>query len=115
MDITFELAHVGINTENAEEADKVAQAYCDLFGFAKKVGNSSVFAGKGFEVMKSMGKGKCGHVAIKTNDIVAAKAYLESKGYKFDEASAKMKADGSLNAIYLEDEVGGFAIHLLQA
>ena len=81
MDITFELAHVGINCADAQQADEVAQAYCDAFGFNKKVGNSSVFAGTGFEVMKSVGKGACGHVAIKTNDIVAAKKYLEEKGY----------------------------------
>ena len=42
------------------------------------------------------------------------RAFLEEKGYAFDESSAKFKADGSLNAIYLTDEIGGFAIHLLQ-
>lgn len=114
MELTFELAHVGINCDDRDSADGVAQAFCDAFGFAKKEGNSSIFAGSGFEVMKSKGPGACGHVAIKTNDIVAARKHLEERGYTFDENSAKFKADGSLNAIYLNGEMGGFAVHLLQ-
>ena len=42
-----------------------------------------------------------------------ARAYLESQGFEFDESSIKMKGD-KLNLIYLKDEIGGFAVHLLQ-
>ena len=41
----FELAHIGINCDNETEAEKTADAFDGLFGFTKKVGNSSVFAG----------------------------------------------------------------------
>ena len=40
----FELAHIGINCDNETEAEKTADAFDGLFGFTKKVGNSSVFA-----------------------------------------------------------------------
>ena len=41
----FELKHIGINCENEEEAEKTAGTFASLFGFEKKSGNSSVFAG----------------------------------------------------------------------
>ena len=41
----FELAHIGINCDSETEAEKTADAFDGLFGFTKKVGNSSVFAG----------------------------------------------------------------------
>lgn len=46
-ELGFELRHVGINCANEEEACKVAGRFDDIFGFTKKVGNSSVFAGYG--------------------------------------------------------------------
>ena len=109
----FTLAHIGINAENAEEAMKAAKLCELIFGFTVKEGNSSIFAGGVVEVMKTPYLGKNGHIAIGTPDVAAAKAELEARGFKFNEESAKFKADGVLNAIYLEDEIGGFAVHLV--
>ena len=109
----FELAHVGINCSNEAEAEKTADAFDGLFGFAKKVGNSSVFAGTAIEAMKSAGRGANGHIAISTNSVARAKNYLELMGYKFDESTARFKGD-KMTAIYLSDEIGGFAVHLVQ-
>ena len=109
----FELAHIGINCDNEAEAEKTADAFDGLFGFTKKVGNSSVFAGKAVEAMKSKGLGAKGHIAVATNSVVRAKNYLEMMGYKFNEESAKFKGD-KMTAIYLADEIGGFAVHLVQ-
>lgn len=109
----FSLAHIGINAENPEEAMKAAKMFELLFGFDVKEGNSSVFAGTAVEVMKTPYLGKNGHIAIGTPDVTAAKAELEAKGFSFNEASAKYKADGTLNAVYLTDEIGGFAVHLV--
>ena len=109
----FELAHIGINCDNEAEAEKTADAFDGLFGFTKKVGNSSVFAGTAVEAMKSQGLGSKGHIAIATNSVVRAKNYLEMMGYKFNEESAKFKGD-KMTAIYLADEIGGFAVHLVQ-
>ena len=110
----FELRHIGINCEDEAAADSVASKFDNLFGFSKKVGNSSIFAGIEVEAMKKIGRGTNGHIAIGTNSVARAKNYLESvKGAKFIEDSAVVK-NGKLTAIYLEDEIGGFAIHLVQ-
>lgn len=109
----FELAHVGINCENDAAAEKTADAFDGLFGFTKKAGNSSVFAGTAVEAMKSQGRGAKGHIGISTNSVVRAKNYLELMGYKFDESSAKFKGD-KMTAVYLADEINGFAVHLMQ-
>ena len=53
----FELAHVGINCRNETEAEKTADAFDGLFGFTKKAGSSSVFAGTAIEAMKNAGRG----------------------------------------------------------
>ena len=64
--------------------------------------------------MKKIGRGKNGHIAIGTNSVVRAKNYLETvKGMKFIEESAVVK-NGKLTAIYLDCEIGGFAVHLVQ-
>lgn len=110
----FELAHVGINAANEGEADSVASAFDSIFGLAKKTGNSSVFAGTAVEVMKKPFLGKNGHIAIQTNFIERAVNYLKANGTQFDEDTAKRDAKGNLIAIYLKDEIGGFAVHLVQ-
>lgn len=110
----FELAHIGINAANETEADGVAARFSDIFGFAKKVGNSSIFAGSAVEVMKSPYLGKLGHIAIRTNYLNRAINYLKFTGVEFDEDSAKFDAKGKMVAIYLKEEIGGFAVHLVQ-
>ena len=109
----LEIAHVGINSADEAEAMDTATKLCKLLGWTMKVGNSSIFAGTGIEVMKTPFRGTKGHIGIKTNFIVRAKAYLERQGFEFDESSANVK-DGQLKAIYLKDEIAGFAIHLVQ-
>lgn len=109
----FELRHIGINCDNESEADSVAASFDKLFGFAKKPGNSSIFAGTAIEAMKAPYLGAKGHIAIQTNYIERAVNYLESQGFEFDYSTVK-PADGPMKAIYLKNEVGGFAIHLVQ-
>ena len=109
----FELVHVGVNCDSPEEADSVAKKFSALFGWPVKEGNSSDFAGKAIEAMKKPGRGKNGHIAVATNSVVRARAYLEAQGFAFDESSLSLK-NGKPNAIYLAEEIGGFAIHLLQ-
>jgi 2-dehydro-3-deoxyphosphogluconate aldolase/(4S)-4-hydroxy-2-oxoglutarate aldolase len=108
----FELAHVGINAENEEEALATAKFFGDAFGFAPKNGNSSVFAGTAVEVMKAGGPGRLGHIGIKTNYIDRAVRYMESRGYEFE--PGKYDEKGNLTAIYFKQEIAGFAIHLVQ-
>ena len=109
----FEIRHIGINTESAEESMAECKKLAALMGMPIKEGNSSNFVGTGVEINKYMGRGKHGHIAIGTNSVKRAKWHLEQRGYKFIEDSAVVK-NGKLIAIYLEDEVAGFAMHLVQ-
>ncbi len=110
----FEIAHVGVNLESESEAESVADKYESVFGFAKKSGSSSVFAGSGVELMKAPYLGKMGHIAVRTNSIDRAVYHLEQKGVSFNQDSAKYDDKGNLKAIYLTEEFGGFAVHLVQ-
>lgn len=110
----FELKHIGINCDSENEADDVAGKFDKLFGFSKKPGNSSIFAGTAVEAMKTPYLGAKGHIAIGTNYMDRAVNYLESQGFEFNYDSAKKADNGDLKAIYLKDEIGGFAVHLVQ-
>ena len=109
----FELAHVGINFESKEEADKAVNRLAFLFGLPVKAGNGGSFAGGIVEVLNTPGRGKYGHVAIRTNYIERAINYMTTVlGVEFHEPVRK--PDGRINAIYMKEEIGGFAVHLLQ-
>ncbi len=114
MMLGFELGHVGINAGNAEEAAQTARLFCGIFGFEYKEGNSSVFAGTAAEVMKAPFKGQNGHIGIMTNSVERAAAHLRARGVKLDMDSARRAPDGSLAAVYLGQEIGGFAVHLMK-
>ena len=109
----FELKHVGINENDEASASSDADKF-GIFGFDKKDGNSSVFAGTAIELMKSPYLGKNGHIAIGTNYIERAVYHLEKRGAEFDRDTEKRDAKGNLKAIYLKGEIGGFAVHLVQ-
>ena len=109
----FEFAHLGINEEDEDKALNSANLLSHLFYLPTKEGTSSVFAGPAFEVIKNRYQGEHGHIAIVTNDIYRAITYLKMKGISVPPETAKEK-DGKLKAVYLDQEVSGFAIHLLQ-
>ena len=113
MDITKDntsLENLGLG----DGADSVGDGILDAaFGFGVKEGNSSNFAGSGVEVMKSPYLGKNGHIAVKTNSIPRAAAELAKNGFTLDESTAKYKGE-KMVAVYLKQEFGGFAVHLLQ-
>ncbi len=106
----FSFAHIGINLPDAATAKGVAGLF-EGMGFPLKDGNSSIFAGSFFEVMKQPFLGAMGHIAIKCNSIERALAYLARQGFKGKPDTAKMD-NGYLKVIYLDKEIGGFAVHL---
>lgn len=110
----FELMHVGVNCSSETEADTNAKAFEDMFGFTRKNGNSAIFAGKFVEFTKTPYMGAKGHIAVGTNYIDRAIDYLERNGFEFAKGTEKYDANGNMCAIYLKDEIGGFAVHLLQ-
>lgn len=109
----FTMVHVGLNCADPEEAESVADEFENAFGFAKKVGNSSVFASTYMEMMKKPFRGKYGHIAIATNSVKRAVYQLKLRGYDVDESSVKYNAEGVMNVAYLQHEFGGFAVHLV--
>lgn len=109
----YELAHVGVNCEDAQASMEVCEALNSAFGFEIKSGNSSNFAGACVEVMKSQYLGCHGHIAVRTSSIPCALADLAGRGFEADMSTAKYKGERMI-AVYLKNEIGGFAIHLLQ-
>lgn len=110
----FELRHIGINTADEKEADQVAGSFEKLFGFTKNMGNGSIFAGTFIEAMNQPYLGRNGHIAIQTNYIERAIFHLEAQGFTFNEDSKKYNKNNKLATIYLNEEIGGFAVHLVQ-
>jgi 2-dehydro-3-deoxyphosphogluconate aldolase / (4S)-4-hydroxy-2-oxoglutarate aldolase len=110
----FDLAHIGINAKEEKEANSLALVFENLFGFKKKAGNNSIFAGTGIEIMKTPYLGMNGHIAIKTNYIHRAIFHLGMRGYAFDMETAKYDESHNLKAVYFKGEFGGFALHLVQ-
>jgi 2-dehydro-3-deoxyphosphogluconate aldolase / (4S)-4-hydroxy-2-oxoglutarate aldolase len=109
----FELMHVGIYGNNPEEAAGGAGLLSSMFDFPKTESSGGFMAGKGFEITKKPYLGSRGHIAVGTNYLNRAVFYLEKKGFKVREDSWKEK-EGRRVAVYLQDEVLGFALHLLQ-
>ena len=109
----FEVVHLGINTPGADDAQAVADQFANAFFFPARVGNSSIFSTDAIEVMKSMYLGRSGHIAVRTNSVDRAVAYLAGKGFTIRPETVKRKG-GRMTVAYLEQEFGGFAVHLVQ-
>lgn len=110
----FELRHLGVNEPDGQTSLKDAQTMEKLFGFPVKPGNSSNFAGVGFEFMKSAYLGKNGHIAIATLNVDRAVAWFARKNVGTRPETEKRDASGALSVAYLDLEIGGFAIHLVK-
>ncbi len=104
--------HVGINATDEEDANRIAEEFRTLMGFIPKFGNSSIFASPLIEIMKKKGRGEKGHIAIGTKDVDKAAAYFETTGMGVKKETAKYLEDGTMEFVYLDKEIGGFAIHL---
>lgn len=109
----FNLKHVGVNSVEAS-AYGMAEFFFNMFGFDKKDGNSSILSGNQIEITKKAFPGTNGHLAVGTNSIDRAIYHLERRGLKFNYDTVKKDAKGKIAAIYLQDEIGGFAIHLVK-
>ena len=110
----FRLAHVGLNCEDAEEAKRTAEKFDLLFGFKPVDNPGSIFSGSYVENLKSPYLGEKGHIAIGVNSVERAEAYLNRKGIEFNEKSTVYRKDGKIQAVYMKEEICGFAIHLVR-
>ena len=78
-----------------------------------KVGNSSTFAGKAMEFMYSGTYGDIGHLGFFTNSACRARAYFRRRGIGILEESIRRDENGRMWFFYLEQELFGFALHVV--
>ena len=110
----YELIHLGVNQNSCEEALQTAQMLCTLFGFQYYKKPKSHFAGKGFEILNAPGRGTHGHIGIYTPYPEKAMYYLGKKGIRFVESSiTRNKKTKLINFVYLDIEIAGFGVHLI--
>lgn len=112
--LDFDLRHVGINSADEAESSRTADAFERFFGFPKTDRGGAYFAGEIIEVMKKPFYGTHGHIAITTRAPERAVHYLQHAGARFNWDSAGYNPDGALRVVYLQDEIGGFAVHILK-
>ena len=109
----FEIDHVGINAKDDIQANIFAKEFSKLFNFSIYENDFSIFLDNSIEVMKSTYLGNYGHIAIKTNYIERAINYIEAMGGEFDISTIK-EENGKIKSIFLKDEIGGYAIQIVQ-
>lgn len=114
ISLGFTLAHVGVNCQSSEEAEKNAEAVSEIFRLDTKVGHSSVFSGTAVEFMKAPSYGDNGHIGFKTNSVFRALRYFKNYNYDVIEESIKTDNSGKLVSAYLKNEIGGFALHIVR-
>ncbi|MGD1819673.1 MAG: bifunctional 4-hydroxy-2-oxoglutarate aldolase/2-dehydro-3-deoxy-phosphogluconate aldolase [Pleomorphochaeta sp.] len=107
----FEFAHIGI--EDDKDSEKTISAL-QLFGLDLKRGSSSSFVSNYIEVVPSLISAKKGHIGFKCNDIERAIEYLKDKGFTPKESSFKYNDNNQLKVCYFNEEVSGFALHLVR-
>jgi len=112
--LNFHLSHVGFNHSCEEEALGTADQLEKTFHMGYAVGNSSIFSGtKEFELMKRGGRGTHGHIAIGVTDIDRGIRFLQNRGVAVNMDTLVVKG-GKKIAIYLAEEIAGFAYHLMR-
>lgn len=112
--LNFHMEHVGVNCANTAEAETCAKICREAFSFETNELPVSYFAGEGLEFMKDGGRGTNGHIAIRTNSVDRAVYHLARRGIEVDMSTAQYNDDGSMRFIYLKEEIGGFAYHLVR-
>ena len=110
----YELIHLGVNSNSCEEAKDTADKLCNLFGFKYYKKPKSHFAGRGFEILNAPGRGEHGHIGIYTPYPERAIYHLNKKGINIiPETITRNKKSGKINFVYLDYEIAGFGIHLI--
>ncbi len=113
ISLGFELAHIGINHDSEADAVRTVEAICKAFLLEPVPKNSCIFAGRAAECMKQPFLGEKGHVGFYTNSIPRAMAYFKKNGIAIDSEHIKEDAKGIV-AVYLKEQIGGFAFHAVR-
>lgn len=110
----YELVHIGINCSGSDEAERAARTFTEVFGLEYRPTEVSAFAGSMVECMRNGGRGTHGHIAVGVNSVDRAVYRLSRQGVRFDESTRKTDAKGRTTFIYLQEEIGGFGVHLIK-
>lgn len=105
----YQLAHVGLYTRDDAQTESVKAFLSMAFGLPQSKG----FVGTEFEIITPYLAEK-GHVAIAANSVERGVRYMTDKGIRFNPAGMKYNEKGKLNAAYLDIDLNGFTLHLLQ-
>lgn len=108
----FEYAHFGINANGKDDAIAMTKLF-SAFSMASSETSKSFFMNKDIEIVNEKGKGKNGHIGYKVNSCDRAMAYLKGLGYTIDESSIAYDASGKVKNFYINEEIGGFALHFM--
>lgn len=110
LSLGFKLLHIGINPHNGDAAAEKAKLLSALLGMKEKPGNSSIFVGNSFELMKEAGRGEKGHIAIETLSVERALEWAAGLGFNPVKDTIKTK-DGVITTAYVDKPFMGFALH----
>lgn len=109
-----QIMHVGINCARREEALGHARMFAELFQVDMQERPASAFTDEGrIEWMYQKGPGLHGHIAVGTDDITGSLKLLEEQGIYPKKGSEIVRGE-KLLGVYLDWEICGFAVHLLQ-
>ena len=110
----YSFAHMGINSADEIECFITVEKLKNAFAFRSYDIGSSVMVAGPFEVVKTAGRGTHGHIGIETASVARAMEDLSSRGFALDPDSVQRMPNGQIQSVYLQSEIGGFALHLLQ-
>ena len=110
----FKIVHVGINAGSGANAYDIAKMFAPFCLEINRDTDAGMFLNNDIEIMKKPWYGEKGHIAIACNNIKRAEAYLKSIGVKFIEESKNIDAKGNYKAVYIDGDIAGFAVHLVQ-
>lgn len=110
----FKIVHVGINAGSGDNAYDIAKMFAPFCLEINRDTDAGMFLNNDIEIMKKPWYGEKGHIAIACNNIKRAEAYLKSIGVKFIEESKNIDAKGNYKAVYIDGDIAGFAVHLVQ-
>lgn len=113
--LNISVEHIGINSENENAALAAADGFNNILSCGTRETSVSHFVGSSLEIMKSAGRGTCGHIALGVSDVPRAVRFFTSQGFEFDNSSIKTDDNGRVKFIYFKDEIGGFAVHLVNS
>jgi len=109
----YEFFHMGVNAPDRDGSLALGETFEDVFGFSLTPTRISHFSSDKIEIMSGNGRGEHGHIGVATNNINMAMADLIKKGYTINMSSAAI-LNGRIKLVYINEPMGGFAIHLTQ-